>query len=292
MASSNTNALRYGISALDIKYKAFAENDELLNEGTTGQMYYKRSSDGQIVTYDSEDYEKQELINAIDSIFLTNPSVNTTAEDYLVYNVINISEKTDLLNNVEPVSIGVNSKFDTNKTDSGLFIRVRGNAVTNSVVSFLESSYNKNHPDSNLSSVVLNITITEHGVGMDKTIEVPMNFNELTFVKLNPSDETLCTSFSISLDGVSFPLISAAYNEIDESEQNMLHSLNYGNNKFEAAAIDFIYYVDDVKNPVIYNSDDKVRMNSVISASELNKETFVVSSEKPAHKCLWAKIIE
>ena len=45
----NESELRYGISALDIKHKEYADNDELLVNGKNGTMLYKRP-DGQIVT--------------------------------------------------------------------------------------------------------------------------------------------------------------------------------------------------------------------------------------------------
>ena len=45
--------IRYGISALNAKNHINAVNDELLVEHSSGEMFYKREDDGQIVSYNS-----------------------------------------------------------------------------------------------------------------------------------------------------------------------------------------------------------------------------------------------
>ena len=58
---ANINEMRYGISALGLSHKEYAENDELLVEQSSGKMFYKRESDNQIVSFDNEKYSQETL---------------------------------------------------------------------------------------------------------------------------------------------------------------------------------------------------------------------------------------
>ena len=61
---NDSDNLRLGISALDLTHYSYAENDELMTRGTDGKMFYKRP-DGNIVAYDSTEYNKDEIVSAI-----------------------------------------------------------------------------------------------------------------------------------------------------------------------------------------------------------------------------------
>ena len=53
---------RYGISALDLGHKEYAQDDELMVRGDDGRMYYKRT-DGVIVAYADKDLSEDEVIS-------------------------------------------------------------------------------------------------------------------------------------------------------------------------------------------------------------------------------------
>lgn len=289
---STNNELRFGISALDIKHCKYAENDELLVRGSDGHMLYKRADDGQIVTYESNEYKDNELIDAINKVFLTHESVNTTSGDCLIYNTIDISGKTDILN-PNKTDLNIQSSFNIDKVDSCVFIRIRGNSVTNSIASHLQNLYNGLYPDNTGEYVIFHFEIlskTTEGESVLHEIELPAKFNMLTPLYL-PNDNTY-ESHQVFLKGVAFPLLTNSYSELSDEQKDTFSNLNYNNNKIEPDFVDIAYYTNDGKTPIIYNESDKISLQCIISASDINKDSFIVSSDKPDHKCIWAKIIE
>ena len=283
--------LRYGISALDLKHKDYAVNDELMVSGQNGEMFYKRE-DGQIVTSPSQKYNKHDLINSINEVFMTHNEVTVSEGDYIVYNTIDVAGRMNLISS-ETYMLDEESTFISNKPSSGVFIRIRGNSATNSAISYLQSQYMSNHSEI-LPAVSIVLDVTELGTGINRKITMNTDFDTLDFVNLYPgiSPTVDCTGYQIKIESVKFPMVEVAYNDLSNTEKSLLSELNYGNTKLEADSIDFIYYTSDVTNPIIYNESDNIKLNYVVPAKDTNKDQFVISATQPSHKCMWAKVIE
>lgn len=280
----NESELRYGISALDIKYKEYADNDELLVNGKNGAMLYKRP-DGQIVT-PSTPYGRDELITAINKIFTTNQEVEVSGADYLVYNTIVVNEKMSIISS-EKQEIAGDITITSDKLVSGIFVRIRGNSETNAVASYLSSQ-----ATSNSLEVSYLFEITELGTGNVRNLTIGSKFDTLAYGELYVSEISEgCTGYQVKLKSVSFPLFNEVYSSLDETTKSKLSELNQGNTKFEPSEIDLIYYTSDSKNSAIYSETDNLKLNYVIPASEINHDEFVISESQPSHKCMWAKVI-
>ena len=296
MASVNLEEkLRYGISALDLLYREHALNDELMVDGSNGKMHYKRENDGQIVSYETNEYNNQTLVNDIQyAVNKNNTDIPTSDDDFIVYNSIDITGKNDALDHAEIVLEKV-EEYRVSKTESAFFVRIRGNRVTNTCMNFVESYYNDVNPTNEIPSVLFTFNVTEEGTGKNIDITVKANFNELVLVKLTKSSDSV-TGFKIKLKSFTFSLLKSAYNNLKSDTKTLLKSLNYGNEKFEASAIDIVTYTDDISNPKLYNSEAKSKLELIVPVKNakltyLDSEGFIVSSDKPTHKCIWGKII-
>lgn len=286
--------LRYGISALDLKYKEYSVKDELLVNGHDGKMFYKRESDGQIVTSDNLEYNKDELISAINDTLSSNEKIPVLPTDYIVYNTIDIAEKNSILSSGIS-ELNLTHSFPIQKVNSGFFIRIRGNNTTNAIVSKLTNDYKSKHPDDETSSVLIKITISESSTDYSEEKMIGVDFDTLTFVKLSPSSPN-CTGYNVIINSIEYTTIKLAYNS--SLHKNDMINLNYGNInddglcRLEADMIDFIYYVDNINDIIISDEDEGIKLQYTLPVSDTDKDIFVLSDKKPNHKCLWAKIIE
>ena len=120
--------LRYGISALDLKHKDYAVNDELMVSGQNGEMFYKRE-DGQIVTSPNQTYNKHDLINSINDVFMTHNEVVVSDGDYIVYNTIDVACRMNLIS-PETYMLKEESTFTSNKPKK---INKMGNTVNGAI---------------------------------------------------------------------------------------------------------------------------------------------------------------
>ena len=284
--SLNESELRYGISALDLKHRDYAVNDELMVDGRNGGMLYKRL-DGQVVV-PSLPYGRDDLIMAINRVFDTHKEVVVSDSDYLVYNTIIVNEKMNMLSSKKQ-DVDGDLTVTSDKLDSCIFVRVRGNSVTNAIASYLSSRAG----DIEAASVSCVFKITELGTGAVRQVTVESLFDTLSYCELceNLEPSAGCTGYQIKLETVSFPLLESVYNTLSDTEKSMLSELNYGNEKSEPSEIDLIYYTRDSKNAKIYNETNNLKLNYVIPAGETNRDDFVISETQPNHKCMWAKVI-
>lgn len=287
--------MRYGISALDIAHKQFAENDELLVHGNDGKMYYKRANDGQLVTYDSKELTKQELISELRAALSNTSKIDTTDDDYLVYHTLDIAGKTNLLDG-KSYDLNITEEFNVSKIESCLAVKIRGNSDLNSAISFIENAYNSMIPSNTVKSISCIFDVTEKGTGVKKEYKVQGDFNDMIILSLTPSASTV-TGYTVKLKSISFPLLKNAYLSFSEEQKKTLIALNNGNTKFECDKIDLITYSDDISNPTLYNNEDGVKLQIIIPMKEINREyidseAFIVSEEKPTHKCIWGRILK
>lgn len=286
-----TNEMRYGISALGLNYKEYAENDELLVDPISGQMLYKREIDGQIVSYDNATYTQESIATAINvAQTLENEFVKTNPNNFIAYHTINIGGKTDLLD-TQAVDLSMVSNFSVSKDEASFYVRIHGNTLTNTIMSYLEKTYNED-----AKSIKLVFSVKETSTGSTQEIIVETYYNLLTHVKIPVVENAM--SYEVSLASLTSVIASESFLSQDESVKNLLISLNNGNTKFESTEIDMISYVDDITKSVIYNTSDNVKLELILPnklidsmSASTNSEGIIISEEKPNHKCLWGKVI-
>lgn len=281
MADLINDKLRYGISALDLEHRDYATNDELLVHGQDGKIYYKRP-DGQIVSYDNNDYTKETLINATKTALSISPvNINPSESDYLVYHTINISGTNNILSD-NSHTVPDNS-FHISPNEHGFFIRVRGNGATNTCMEYMEYS------DTSSGMVTVTYRITTGGVSEDHTIDVV--FNKLTLIPISNSNMTT----TVTIVSINFSKVNSVYNSYDYATKNNLVALNL-NEKFEADSIDVVTYIDDVTR-IDISSTELIKFQNVVSIETINteysgSEAFIISKDKPTYKCIWGKILD
>lgn len=282
---------RYGISALDLKYKSFAVNDELLVRGHDGKIHYKRE-DGQVVSYDSIDYNKKTLIDDICEASMGS-NIKASNNDFLTYHTIDISAKNDLLSDSEK-DLGLNTEFRVSKKESCLFFRVRGTDVTNSVISYIETMYNMKSSVQK-DTVSLTFAIREIGTGVVRDMTIGGEYNKMIIVPIVPSSEDV-KGYNVKLKSIAYPMFKEGYDSFTDEQKERLHDLNEGNSKFESSIIDIAAYTDDISDPNIYNSEDGVSLKLILTINQVNdimssSESIIISEEKPTHSCLWGKVL-
>ena len=136
---NDSDNLRLGISALDLTHYSYAENDELMTRGTDGKMFYKRP-DGNIVAYDSTEYNKDEIVSAIKNATNTSSAWSSPSEDYIAYYTFsmagkNITTSTTIALTVPEIKAATNS--------NGIFIRLKPNNTASAVLAFIDT-YRRN----------------------------------------------------------------------------------------------------------------------------------------------------
>lgn len=300
MAITKDDDLRFGTSALHMDKKEYALNDEMLLDGTTGKIYYKRLTDGQIVSSDSLNYEKSTLSTALRPIMGVS-SFKSDPTDFVMYYTANITEKSELLNSTA-VDVGLSThRFNVSAKESGFFIRVRGTDSTNSIVSFLETIY-EDTAIKNAVSVI--VSITEHGKNdFSHRVSVSCKYNELTLVEITPTDATNATNFDVVIESVAYPWLRNAYQTLTTEQKADIEKMNHGNKKLESDTIDIITFSSNVEASALYSSESRIQLNMVIpvetmaasftGGSAYNDDTsLVVSREEPDHPCVWRKIMD
>lgn len=288
---ANINEMRYGISALGLSHKEYAENDELLVEQSSGKMFYKRESDNQIVSFDNEKYSQETLPVAMNTaIELAKTYIKTNVNNFVTYHTIDISEKTDLLDDSE-VNLSIGTKFNVSKDEGAFYIRIHGDTLTNTIMSYLEKSY----PTCNESMEIV-FSIEETSTGTVQEVVVYTKYNLLTLVKIPEVVDAV--SYEVSVVSVRSMIAKSSYTAQSESIKNLLVALNNGNTKFESTTIDIVSYVSDISSSTIYNTDDNVKLELMLPSTLIDtisisskSEGIVVSEEKPDRKCVWGKIL-
>ena len=262
----NDNA-RYGISALDLSHKDDAINDELMVQGTTGKMFYKRENDGQIVTDDIGIYDRNKFMRITKKAI--GSGLTILPDDYAIYNTINISCKTNMMES-SIFDLGLTRWFNVSPTESGFLISVTGNDMTNSAISFMKKYYeNKNTTTNDTPDVSITYDVIENGISDTVRTEVAsFNFNELVFVRILPDGDTP-ESFSVRLSSISFPAMNTIYSLCSNQHKEELKKLNYGNGKFEASTINMITFTKKLDNAIIFDEKEQIAFKEISSVSDI-----------------------
>ena len=278
-----TDVVRYGVSLLDMKYLSDAQNDEVLIRGQDGRIFYKRD-DGRVVTHNS-DYNKNTLYDTMNVI---HGIQKLTSTDFLVYNTIDVTGLGTLNSSaVNNLNLGV--AFPVSKNEDGFYIRIHGSEETNDAISLAKKIYAKSHTI-NKSDATISVTLTTGS--QTKSVTVNANFNELTFVPVNITADS-----TITVNSVKFVMIPTVLSSLTIKEKEILNEINFGNSTFEASCIDLVTFVSSIDSVIVKSSsNDKVRLNMISELSDYlaysvknNIIPFVISTDKPNFKCIWAQ---
>ena len=287
--------IRYGISALNAKNHINAVNDELLVEHSSGEMFYKRDDDGQIVSYNANDYSNRELQDVISASIILNP-INFDINDYMIYHVIDISGTNHMLD-TSPITFDNPYNFIVSKKEACCFFRIHGTNRTNALISILESRLNQNK---NTIRLIIRVTdtLSEEIPDESNNHVIECNFNKLNAIYLNNfiSTDSLIGDYKVSIQSIEFINLFDSYNLLTEGEKNAFDEFNMHNNKLEAAKIDFISFISTTSNILPYADNGRLILHSIIKNSDieiaaLSGNTVIVSENQPNRPCIWAKII-
>ena len=293
---------RYGISALDLGYKEYAQNDELMVRGDDGRMYYKRT-DGTIVSFSDRDLTEAQVISQTMGVLMGIDDLTLPADEYIVYRTFDTSGKLDLVSSTD---VAISRGAILSKNVPGFFFRIRGNDAVSSAAAIMKAIYANKVPDGTDSEVVATITVSNNGANQ-KTLTVNTHLDVLTYVAFPAFDGNLI-NYTVNIASVSFPLYKAAYAAAGEIEKKTIDKINNGNGKYEINCIDFIGYAntiaslaDDVttdtsiKTVTLSSEATKIftEQNKAVSdIGGVSKSGFIISKDNPMKECVWGKIVE
>lgn len=298
--------LRYGISALDMSNVSNAINDELLVQGVNGKIFYKREEDGQVVSYDSIEYNKESLIYAITTaLAIEKVAVTLSGNDFVTYNTIDISGKTNILED-SSYALSLNRNFHTLSEKSGFLLRVRGNSVTNAALSFLELYAHEQSINDSKFLVTIDITEeSEDGSVLNQYTDViELTYNTLKYVALSKKNAD-CVRFGVKLVSIIHPTSKESFNSLPEDRKTEILNLTNNNPKLESDFVDIISFCDKTSDVIIYDANDCIQLVSLVSIQEIidvmnsrgggssgpvNGQGVIVSMSDPGVSCIWGEI--
>lgn len=239
--ATNNDKIRYGISALSMKYLSHAVNDEILIDEVNGKIYYKRP-DGVIVSFDALDFDKNSIVSGVRIALKNYKDAVISANDNLIYYKLPFNH--NLATNGK-----INISADTTKhlvsgNTHGFFIRVRGNNVINTVMAYLTSRLHVDNKIADYNTVTVEYKAFSGTSTTGTTMTTKVNFNKLTYVPITGRSTT--TDLRIQITGITFTGIQNAINDrtiISEAVLNELKALNNNNNLFETEMVDLMYFI-------------------------------------------------
>lgn len=293
---------RYGISALDLGYKEYAQNDELMVRGDDGRMYYKRT-DGTIVSFSDKDLTESQVINQTMGVLMGIDDLTLPADEYIVYRTFDTTGKLDLVSSTD---VAISRGATLSKNVPGFFFRIRGNDAVSSAAAIMKAIYANKVPDGTDSEVTATITVSNNGANQ-QTLTVNTHLDVLTYVAF-PTFDGEITNYTVKIASVSFPRYKAAYAAAGELEKQTIDKINNSNSKYEINAIDFIGYAntiaslaDDVttdtaiKTVTLSSEASKIfteQNKAVADIGGVSKSGFIISKENPMTECVWGKIVD
>jgi hypothetical protein len=292
---SEEKSLRYGISALDMKYLQYAENDELMVVGETGRIVYKRS-DGQIVTYEDTIYNDRILaISIADALNKANAfSPTDESASTIVYQTVSLAQKLSILDGVK-FNLEMNSKFISNGKAGGFFYRIGANSNICAIIRYLET-VGKMYGDSPSAKITFGIYMNENENTEQEFDITYSSFNSLVYVNVSPPEDA--ETYTIVLKGIDFTAYKEVYDALDSAEMSQISQLNYGNSRFEVNNFDIVTYNSDMTKVALCDETDGMRLVNILPVEFVEESTtgsgssFAMSVDQPDITGLWAKITE
>ena len=220
-ATVNTPNMRFGASFLDFANHKHAVNDEVMMDKRTGQLVYKRNTDGKLIYYAQENVHLNNYMRQLKTLMTNNrqtyirpiPSNCEYCDDtfFISYNTELIDfyfnedeENKSLISGgklLNPHPVAHSFTQETN----GFFINLTGRPRDRAAISFLTSIYDRyykdyNGPDEeainirtmydlpgyNMSQAVVNYTVTYYDstnqVYAQQTADAYVRINEVSYV--------------------------------------------------------------------------------------------------------------
>lgn len=280
--------LRFGISALGLEYKEHAVNDELLTRNSDGKMFYKRP-DGNIVSYDSNEYTRDGIVSSLKNIINTSSAWASPTDEYIVYHtydMIGVDIFSNISSEISMPEISISGK------SNGIFIRLRPNNAVNACLAYIDT-YRRfgESPLSDFASITYDVKINDEVT----TLTSPVSTDKLVFIPLGNDAEV--ESATIKIKSISFDSLSNIISNLPTDTYNSLKSLNFENDKFELDKMDVISYVSKYSDISICDGgfpkfDFRYAFPVNIISDEYSvSDGIVISEEKPTYKCIWGRVI-
>ena len=286
---NDSDNLRLGISALDLTHYNYAENDELMTRGTDGKMFYKRP-DGNIVAYDSTEYNKDEIVSAIKNATNTSSAWSSPSEDYIAYYTFsmagkNITTSTTIALTVPEIKAAANS--------NGIFIRLKPNNTASAVLAFIDT-YRRSTSETLTDFATVTYSVTVNGTTTEKT--APVGIDKVAFIPFGNTEEASNT-IAIRITAINFANLKMAVDAIPYETLEDAKISNFSNAKLEIDRMDIITYVEDsseIKLGTLPSSGFEFKYSfpvSIINDEYSVSDGIVISEDKPTYKCIWGKVI-
>ena len=219
--ATNTPNMRFGASFLDFKHHDRAVNDEVMMDKRTGQLVYKRNSDGKLIYYAQENVHLNNYMRQLKTLMTNNrqtyvrpiPSNCAYCDDtfFMSYNIELIDfyfnedeENLSLVSGgvlLNPHPVAHSFTQETN----GFFINLTGRPRDRAAISFLTSIFDRyykgyegddeevlairrlyNSPGYDMSQAVVNYTVTYYDstnqIYAQQTSDAYVRINEVSYV--------------------------------------------------------------------------------------------------------------
>lgn len=329
--TSIDDKMRYGISALDSSYHSHAVDDELMVDGASGKMLYKRASDGLVVSHDDTTYSKEDLVEKI--IELTNESINLSDEKLLIL----LSENVDIIYrsiDIKDLKIlgGGNSttnfpssisdfSFSVPKYVPVIYFGTSVDHMNDKVISSaIQETYHRLEYSEDESDIEIMKKITQEAlvsIGLD-VVGVDVNGNEVgdhiintvsipynnlfmfDFSSMFEEDESI-DEFIVKVTSIS---LSPLYDILNSTKLTIDADGLYGNTDYILSTLDIVSMgMPNLTKANISTHTDvtssSVKLNYRINGYELCKKVLnnssgngiYLSEKEPSRSCIWGKII-
>lgn len=262
MATKNDN-IRYGVSALSMKYLSYAVNDEILIDEVNGKIYYKRP-DGVIVSFDALDFDKNSIVSGVRIALKKHKDAIISANDNLVYYKLPFNH--NIATNGKISITNDTAKHLVSGNTHGFFIRVRGNNIINTVMAYLTSRLHVDNKISDYNTVTIEYKVYSGSSSTGTNMTTNVNFNKLTYVPI--TGRSTANDLRIQITGITFTGIQDAINDrtvISEEVLNELKALNNGNALFETEMVDLMYFVPRSDKGIDDSTIKKNKMELVLN---------------------------
>lgn len=232
--------LRYGVSALDLGLKQFAEADEIMVCHGDGRIFYKRP-DGQIV------FPIPAMSNEIIGMLM--PGVKA------VYNLVDISSVAAFTSSSAAVNTALSSYFHVSAGEAGLKFALRGNSIVDTAVEIMRDYLKSSGVESTLPEieVVFNVKVGEE----ENLFAVQCDYNSITALDLFGVES------EVNLRAISCPKLYFMWNLLPVELRDSLTRLNFDNPCMELGVMDVMYHCDDVSKTTIYGDNGLVTLQGV-----------------------------
>lgn len=281
--------LRFGTSFLDTKYRERGVNGEVLMDKRTGEIAFKRVSDGSIIYFDRENLKLDDYITQISALKNTKvdyeyPSKNNMediSDTFFMTTLIDLQNFTTQENGEYSEGniftndlVGLNDsdgEFTFSQEMNGIFLNLMARPRDLRVIDFCSAIYNELHKDSK-DDYIVSLKSQDGFEESDAKVEYivtvcDMNYQKTqytktAYVRLNQFNLSLFNDINIKRNNCKYATIKI--------KSVCLHKLT--NEVFE-----YIENTPDVKETYSSLLDDSVNGKHVIALTHLYVGSFITN---------------